>query len=91
MRNVLVHEYFGVDFGEVWRTVESLAHFLVVLPLQPVAKLFGTLIRPCFARATTPAEESRTLATLRHTLLPKLISSELQVKDTELFIESWTL
>lgn len=22
MRNVLVHEYFGVDLGEVWRTVE---------------------------------------------------------------------
>jgi len=23
MRNVLVHEYFGVDLQEVWRTVES--------------------------------------------------------------------
>jgi len=22
MRNVLVHEYFGVDLGEVWATVE---------------------------------------------------------------------
>lgn len=22
MRNVLVHEYFGVDLGEVWQTVE---------------------------------------------------------------------
>jgi len=22
MRNVLVHEYFGVDLGEVWKTVE---------------------------------------------------------------------
>jgi uncharacterized protein with HEPN domain len=22
MRNVLVHEYFGVDLQEVWRTVE---------------------------------------------------------------------
>jgi uncharacterized protein with HEPN domain len=22
MRNILVHEYFGVDLGEVWRTVE---------------------------------------------------------------------
>jgi len=23
MRNVLVHEYFGVDLDEVWKTVES--------------------------------------------------------------------
>jgi uncharacterized protein with HEPN domain len=23
MRNVLVHEYFGVDFQEVWKTVEK--------------------------------------------------------------------
>ncbi|HIK24042.1 MAG TPA: DUF86 domain-containing protein [Thermosynechococcus sp. M3746_W2019_013] len=22
MRNVLVHEYFGIDLGEVWKTVE---------------------------------------------------------------------
>jgi uncharacterized protein with HEPN domain len=22
MRNILVHEYFGVDLGEVWKTVE---------------------------------------------------------------------
>jgi uncharacterized protein with HEPN domain len=22
MRNVLVHEYFGIDLGEVWRVVE---------------------------------------------------------------------
>jgi uncharacterized protein with HEPN domain len=23
MRNVLIHEYFGVDLQEVWRTVEK--------------------------------------------------------------------
>ncbi len=22
MRNLLVHEYFGVDLGEIWKTVE---------------------------------------------------------------------
>jgi uncharacterized protein with HEPN domain len=23
MRNILVHEYFGVDLNEIWRTVEQ--------------------------------------------------------------------
>jgi type I restriction enzyme S subunit len=34
--------------------------------------------------------ESRTLAQLRDTLLPKLISGELRVKDAERFIERTT-
>ncbi len=32
-------------------------------------------------------DESRTLAALRDTLLPKLISGELRVKDAERFVE----
>jgi len=23
MRNILVHEYFGIDLDEVWRTIEE--------------------------------------------------------------------
>jgi type I restriction enzyme S subunit len=59
---------------------ESLSHFLVVSPSGPVAELFGKLVKPLFARARRGAEEGRTLATLRDTLLPKLISGELRVK-----------
>jgi type I restriction enzyme S subunit len=69
---------------------ESLVHFLVVSPSQLVAELFGTLIRPLFARAAAATAESRTLAALRDILLPKLISGELRVKDTEPFIGSRT-
>jgi type I restriction enzyme S subunit len=36
-----------------------------------------------FARAAAAVRESRTLAALRDTLLPKLISGELRVKDAE--------
>ena len=46
-------------------------------------KLFGRIVEPLFARATKSTEESRTLAALRDTLLPKLISGELRVKDAE--------
>ncbi|MEW6356841.1 MAG: DUF86 domain-containing protein [Planctomycetota bacterium] len=37
MRNVLVHEYFGVDFEEVWKTVER--------DLPKLKRTIGTLLR----------------------------------------------
>jgi type I restriction enzyme S subunit len=66
---------------------ESLSHLLVVSPSKDVAELFGRLIKPLFARASDAAEESRALAALRDTLLPKLISGELRVKDPARFLE----
>jgi len=39
-----------------------------------------------FAKLHAANEESRTLAALRDTLLPKLISGELRVKDAEKFL-----
>ena len=44
---------------------------------------FHRLIEPWFAKVRACAEESRTLASLRDALLPKLISGELRVKDAE--------
>ena len=65
---------------------ESLSHLLVVAAPKTIVQLFGRLIKPLFARASAATKEGRTLATLRDTLLPKLISGELRVKDAELFI-----
>ena len=58
---------------------ESLSHFRVVAAPTPIAELFGRLIKPLFARASAATREGRTLAALRDTLLPKLISGELRV------------
>jgi type I restriction enzyme S subunit len=60
---------------------ESLSHYLLVEPPQKLAEQFGSLVRPLFARANAAVRESRTLATLRDALLPKLISGELRVKE----------
>ncbi|KAA3607987.1 MAG: restriction endonuclease subunit S [Planctomycetota bacterium] len=68
----------------------SLSHFQVVVAPKPIAERFGKAITPLFARANKAAEEVRILASLRNTLLPKLISGELRVKDTEQFIERTT-
>ena len=60
---------------------ESLAHFKVAVPPRPVAEAFGRAVKPRFARVSAAVRESRTLAALRDTLLPKLISGEIRVKD----------
>lgn len=58
---------------------ESLSHYLLTAPPQPIAKSFGVLVRPLFERARDAANESRTLAALRDALLPKLLSGEVRV------------
>jgi type I restriction enzyme S subunit len=58
---------------------ESLSHFKLASPSKPVAELFAKLVKPLFARASKAAEENRSLAMLRDSLLPKLISGELRV------------
>jgi type I restriction enzyme S subunit len=44
-------------------------------------KKFGEFISPLFAKIRANDEESRTLANLRDTLLPKLMRGEVRVKD----------
>ncbi len=65
---------------------ESLSHFHVILPSRKVAEQFGKFIQPNFARASSVAQEVRTLTALRNTLLPKLISGELRIEHAERLI-----
>ena len=70
--------------------VDSLSHFRLVVAPSPIPELFGKMIKPLFARAAEGASESRTLAAQRDTLLPKLISGDLRVKEAKRFIERAT-
>jgi type I restriction enzyme S subunit len=65
---------------------ESLDHYLLTSCPEPIAHVFGSIAAPMFARASKASAESRTLAALRDTLLPKLISGEVRVKDAEGFL-----
>jgi len=51
----------------------------LVVPDLRVAERFDSAVSPFFASIQANAEESRTLATLRDTLLPKLLSRDLSV------------
>jgi type I restriction enzyme, S subunit len=59
---------------------EGLLSMNVVLPAKSVIHHFSKVVQPLLARMDRAREESRTLAGLRDTLLPKLISGELRVK-----------
>jgi type I restriction enzyme S subunit len=52
-----------------------------VVPDEPILAKFDAQVSALFQRLHQNGEESRTLAALRDTLLPKLISGELRVKD----------
>jgi len=53
----------------------------MVLPSEPVCKAFSDTVQPLFAKVRTNREESQTLEALRNTLLPKLISGELDMSN----------
>jgi type I restriction enzyme S subunit len=65
----------------------EMARYEIALPPQAVAQAFTERVRPAVDRMIVGIHESRTLASLRDALLPKLISGELRVKDAERFLK----
>jgi len=55
----------------------------LVIPPPTLVKAIDTVLAPIVESTWRRAVESRTLSSLRDTLLPKLISGELRVKDAE--------
>lgn len=53
------------------------------IPSAEVLAAFGSIVDPNFRRIRATSEHSRTLASLRDTLLPKLISGDLRIRDAE--------
>jgi type I restriction enzyme S subunit len=59
----------------------------LLLPESAVLEHFGIFSRGLYKRVDEAVAESRTLAQLRDTLLPKLISGELRIQDAEAFLK----
>lgn len=75
--------------GSVFDTItrDTLAGVSVVEPPMGLVEQFELGVAPWLDRILVGLQEARTLATLRDTLLPKLISGELRVPDAERFLE----
>lgn len=70
-----------------WR---DMARYAIALPPTPLPSELTHIIQPAIDQIIAGIHESRTLATLRDTLLPKLISGELRVNDPAQFIGTGT-
>ncbi len=77
----LVHAAHGSVFDTI--TTATFEMSRVVLPSTPALAAFERVVSPLFHRILASTEESSALAALRDTLLPKLISGELRVKDAQ--------
>lgn len=66
---------------------EALGHLTLSIPPDELGRAFGSLVKPLFERASAGSAESETLAELRDTLLPKLISGELRIEDPDRFLK----
>lgn len=67
----------GSTFLEISKT--NFRQIPLVVPVDCVMQAFDQLVRPIYERIVFNEKESRTLAALRDTLLPKLLSGELRV------------
>jgi len=66
--------------------VGSILGLSVARPAPSLLSRFEGAAEPLLARSLECRRESRTLAALRDTLLPKLISGELRIRDAERFV-----
>lgn len=64
----------------------DMARYQVVIPSKPLAESFTNQINPIVDRIISSIHESRTLAALRDTLLPKLLTGEMKIKNAEKFV-----
>lgn len=86
-REFAIHNMTGTS-GRQRVPAKALAYFPLVAPPKNVADAFGFLVRPLFSQASGNARVSRTLTTLRDTLLPKLITGEIRLRDAEKITEA---
>jgi len=82
-RSYVIHRMSGSS-GRQRVPTDALANYVLTVPRNPqVFGQFGRRVTPLFRRMRAAVDASRTLAGLRDTLLPKLISGELRVPDAE--------
>jgi type I restriction enzyme, S subunit len=60
---------------------ECFRNYPVALPAGGIASRFDEITAPIFAQIRSNAAQSRTLTALRDSLLPRLLSGEVQIKS----------
>jgi type I restriction enzyme S subunit len=89
----MVDQLKSMAHGSVFSTITRQTFEAIQRPVSPpvVLAAFERLVTGWFDSILSSVKESCTLAQLRDTLLPKLISGELRIADAETFMEKRTL
>ncbi len=66
---------------------DVLGRYLLAVPTELVALAFAGIVAPIQRKITANHAQAQTLATLRDTLLPRLISGQLRLPEAKAFIE----
>ncbi|MCK4444542.1 MAG: restriction endonuclease subunit S, partial [Thermoplasmata archaeon] len=74
----------ATTMGHIQR--QHLSRAQTIVPTRGILDLGDRVIAPLLDRMVIHSVESRTLATIRDTLLPKLLSGEIRVNDAEKFL-----
>jgi len=90
IRDNFVNYLEGAVEGSAYPTVrpDHFANARLLLPPEDIADAFENEAMPLRARAHAAHVENRTLVMLRDTLLPRLFSGELRIKDAERWAKS---
>ena len=67
---------------------ESVLEINLVIPSESLIRCFTDFAKPTFEIINRNTEQSLTLAALRDTFLPKLLSGEIRIKDAERLVEN---
>lgn len=78
----------GTTFPEISK--RAFRPLPIIVPPKDRLQAFTTVAEPVLLRITACEEESATLATIRDTLLPKLISGELRIPEAERLVSEVT-
>lgn len=82
----------AVEASETATTVIHLGkndidRFNVLVPSDPILKVFGKITTPLYERIITTKQMATSLASLRDTLLPRLISGKLRLPEAQRLAE----
>ncbi|MEL0096069.1 MAG: restriction endonuclease subunit S [Planctomycetaceae bacterium] len=69
-------------------TASILRRMKIVLPNPCITNIYESVVKAVVERCLENQKQSQRLASLRDTLLPKLLSGELRIKDAEKFVEN---
>jgi len=81
-REAEIEELGEGSTGQTELSRPRLGELTIIAPPLDLQKAFGATVRPLLMRISENESQSRSLATVRDTLLPKLLSGELRVRET---------